>query len=290
MAGNPAREEIGAPETEFTYRRIGHKGAAALEMGNTVDSFEAAVEVGVDMIEPTCCGPGGQADRRSRSRRRPAATAFALTEALDAFRDRPLDEVELDRDPGRPAARRTSRSARGPRAARPGDGLDDGAREHPQAAPDRARPAARLDVSEDQARLDPVRLGLAGDYRRAHCASPPLPRRSSRGGPRSWRSTRSGPTTRSSPRSSSTPRGRSASSCSPGPSTTSPGCASRLRWGSTGSARTTRGSSGGARAVAHSGRGRRRAPGTEDSSAARNRPRKHSEPEPETEEKAPRPE
>ena len=56
---NPAREEIGAPETEFTYRRIGHKGAAALEMGNTVDSFEAAVEVGVDMIEPTCCGPGG---------------------------------------------------------------------------------------------------------------------------------------------------------------------------------------------------------------------------------------
>jgi glycerophosphoryl diester phosphodiesterase len=34
-----------------TPRRVGHKGAAALAPGNTLESFRAAVEVGVDMIE-----------------------------------------------------------------------------------------------------------------------------------------------------------------------------------------------------------------------------------------------
>ena len=33
------------------FRRIGHKGAADLVEGNTIASFERAVEVGVDMIE-----------------------------------------------------------------------------------------------------------------------------------------------------------------------------------------------------------------------------------------------
>ena len=33
------------------YRRIGHKGADAIEPGNTLESFEAAIEEGVDMIE-----------------------------------------------------------------------------------------------------------------------------------------------------------------------------------------------------------------------------------------------
>ena len=31
--------------------RIGHKGADAIAPGNTLESFEAAVEAGVDMIE-----------------------------------------------------------------------------------------------------------------------------------------------------------------------------------------------------------------------------------------------
>ncbi len=31
--------------------RIGHKGADAIVAGNTLESFEAAVEVGVDIIE-----------------------------------------------------------------------------------------------------------------------------------------------------------------------------------------------------------------------------------------------
>ena len=33
------------------YRRIGHKGADAIVTGNTAESFDAAVEHGVDMIE-----------------------------------------------------------------------------------------------------------------------------------------------------------------------------------------------------------------------------------------------
>lgn len=107
MAGNPAREEKGVPETEFTYRRIGHKGAAALKMGNTIDSFEAAVEVGVDMIElDVLRAREGRLivahDRDDALRRRP----LDLTEALDAFLERPLDEVELDCD-----LKRTGREA-----------------------------------------------------------------------------------------------------------------------------------------------------------------------------------
>jgi glycerophosphoryl diester phosphodiesterase len=107
MAADPPREEKGAPETEFTYRRIGHKGAPAVEMGNTLDSFEAAVEIGVDMVELDVLR-----DREGRLivahdpndalRRQP----LDLTEALDAFVDRPLDQVEIDCDlklPGREA-------------------------------------------------------------------------------------------------------------------------------------------------------------------------------------------
>ena len=37
--------ELSAP------RRVGHKGAAHIAPGNTLASFEAAVQVGVDMIE-----------------------------------------------------------------------------------------------------------------------------------------------------------------------------------------------------------------------------------------------
>ena len=39
------------PERTFTYRRVGHKGADAIVAGNTPESFDAAVETGVDMIE-----------------------------------------------------------------------------------------------------------------------------------------------------------------------------------------------------------------------------------------------
>ena len=90
-------------------RRVGHKGAAALVEGNTVASFERAVEVGVDMIEFDVLrmpdgAPGLPPDRRSPlvvahdwadAEARPRLT---LGEALDAFTEPPLDRVEIDCD------------------------------------------------------------------------------------------------------------------------------------------------------------------------------------------------
>ena len=87
-------------------RRVGHKGAAALVEGNTVASFERAVEVGVDMIEFDVLrlpdgAPGLPPDRRSPlvvahdwadAETRPRLT---LGEALDAFTEPPLDRVEI---------------------------------------------------------------------------------------------------------------------------------------------------------------------------------------------------
>ena len=90
-----------------TYKRIGHKGADALVPGNTLESFEAAVETGVDMVELDVLR-----DREGRlvvahdyhdaSRRKP----MLLAEVLDAFLQPPLDRVEIDCDlklPGREA-------------------------------------------------------------------------------------------------------------------------------------------------------------------------------------------
>jgi glycerophosphoryl diester phosphodiesterase len=91
MAAKPAEAQV--------YRRIGHKGADAIVAGNTVDSFDVAVEHGVDMIEMDVLR-----DREGRLivahdaedalRRRP----LDLTEALDAFLEPPLEEVEFDCD------------------------------------------------------------------------------------------------------------------------------------------------------------------------------------------------
>ena len=90
-------------------RRVGHKGAAELVQGNTIASFERAVEVGVDMIEFDVLrlrdgAPGLPPDRRSPlviahdwadAESRPRLT---LDEALAAFTKPPLDRVEIDCD------------------------------------------------------------------------------------------------------------------------------------------------------------------------------------------------
>lgn len=102
------------PETPHP-RRIGHKGADALVPGNTVASFERAVEVGVDLIEFDVLWlpdgrPGTPASRRS-----PLVVAHdwhaaaaneppTLSEVLDAFTRPPLDRVRINLDlklPGR---------------------------------------------------------------------------------------------------------------------------------------------------------------------------------------------
>jgi glycerophosphoryl diester phosphodiesterase len=94
-------------------RLVGHKGADLIAPGNTLESFRAAVEAGVDTIEfdviwledahlpleqrapLTVAHDWGDAAQRE---------ALRLTEALDAFLEPPLDQVEIDLDiklPGR---------------------------------------------------------------------------------------------------------------------------------------------------------------------------------------------
>jgi glycerophosphoryl diester phosphodiesterase len=88
-------------------RLVGHKGADLIAPGNTIESFAAAAEVGVDTIEldvlwlrdshlpleqraPLVVAHDWH-DAESR-------TPLQLTEALDAFLEPPLDRVEIDID------------------------------------------------------------------------------------------------------------------------------------------------------------------------------------------------
>ena len=77
-----------APEQTPAYRRIGHKGADAIIAGNTPESFDAAVEHGVDMVElDVLREQEGRLivahDFDDALRRQP----MDLTEALDLFLD-----------------------------------------------------------------------------------------------------------------------------------------------------------------------------------------------------------
>jgi glycerophosphoryl diester phosphodiesterase len=92
----PAKE---TPEQIPAYRRIGHKGADAIVTGNTPESFDAAVEHGVDMVELDILREQeGRLivahDFDDALSRRP----MDLTEALDLFLEPPLDKVEIDCD------------------------------------------------------------------------------------------------------------------------------------------------------------------------------------------------
>jgi len=94
-------------------RLVGHKGADLIAPGNTIESFHAAVEHGVDTIELDTIwlrdahlpleerAPLVVAHDWHDAERR---TPLKLTEALDAFLEPPLDRVEIDVDiklPGR---------------------------------------------------------------------------------------------------------------------------------------------------------------------------------------------
>ncbi len=92
----PMRSPGDAP----TLRLVGHKGADLIAPGNTIESFLAAAEAGVDTIELdvlwlrdshlpleqraplVVAHDWGDAERR---------TPLQLTEALDAFLEPPLD-------------------------------------------------------------------------------------------------------------------------------------------------------------------------------------------------------
>jgi glycerophosphoryl diester phosphodiesterase len=98
---------------ERKLRLVGHKGADLITPGNTVASFHAAAEVGVDMIEMDVLWL--QDAHLPLEERHPLVVAhdwedaarrtpLMLTEALDAFLEPPLDRVEIDLDiklPGR---------------------------------------------------------------------------------------------------------------------------------------------------------------------------------------------
>jgi glycerophosphoryl diester phosphodiesterase len=98
---------------------VGHKGADAIRPGNTIESFEAAVEAGVDMIELDVLRPRSDFDRAEDWITAPAGPVanpsgalliahdwgdarrrnpIELDAVLDAFLAPPLDRVQLDLD------------------------------------------------------------------------------------------------------------------------------------------------------------------------------------------------
>ncbi len=95
--------------------RVGHKGADLIHPGNTIESFEAAAEVGVDVIEIDVLWTRDGHPRISAAERSSLVVAhdwhdavrrapLTLEQALDAFLEAPLDKVEIDLDiklPGR---------------------------------------------------------------------------------------------------------------------------------------------------------------------------------------------
>jgi glycerophosphoryl diester phosphodiesterase len=106
-------------------RLVGHKGADLIAPGNTLESFRAAVEAGVDTIEFDVLWL--EDAHLPLEQRHPlvvahdwhdagSRTPLKLTEALDAFLEPPLDRVEIDLDiklPGREAEFVTALKERG---------------------------------------------------------------------------------------------------------------------------------------------------------------------------------
>ena len=102
-----------ATEAPSKLRLVGHRGADLIAPGNTLESFRAAAEAGVDAIEFDVLwlqdahlpleqrAPLVVAHDWADAERR---TPLTLTAALDAFLEPPLDGVEIDLDiklPGR---------------------------------------------------------------------------------------------------------------------------------------------------------------------------------------------
>ncbi|HSS04514.1 MAG TPA: glycerophosphodiester phosphodiesterase [Solirubrobacterales bacterium] len=96
-------------------RLVGHKGADLIAPGNTLESFAAAVEAGVDTVEIDVLWTRDGHPRLAAAERTSLVVAhdwhdaerrtpLTLGQALDAFLRPPLDRVEVDLDiklPGR---------------------------------------------------------------------------------------------------------------------------------------------------------------------------------------------
>ena len=96
-------------ERRSRLRLVGHKGADAVVPGNTLESFEAAVQAGVDMIELDVLWTPEGHPKLPEAERAPLVIAhdwhdaegrspMTLADALDAFTKPPLDRVEIDCD------------------------------------------------------------------------------------------------------------------------------------------------------------------------------------------------
>lgn len=101
-----------------SFLRVGHKGADEIAPGNTLESFRAAVEIGVDVIELDVLRPQSDFADGSDWRTAPAGPAngsgpllvahdwgdarrrdpLTLDAVLDAFLLAPLDSVRIDLD------------------------------------------------------------------------------------------------------------------------------------------------------------------------------------------------
>lgn len=89
----------GRPSDLPALVRVGHKGAEALATGNTLESFHAALDAGVDMIEfdvlrladgaIVLAHDYGDADSRP---------CISLEEGLDLFTEPPFNQIDLDVD------------------------------------------------------------------------------------------------------------------------------------------------------------------------------------------------
>ena len=178
MSAEPAEGKDEAREGIPAYRRIGHKGADTIVAGNTAESFDAAVEVGVDMIElDVLREQEGRLivahDHHDALRRKP----MDLTDALDLFLEPPLDKVEIDCDlklPGREAELAGALSGRGlvERAMVSTMEVESLVKLR------KLEPDLRLGWTYPKTRRDWTQYGWAGPAApgRALCDPPPLPR------------------------------------------------------------------------------------------------------------------
>jgi glycerophosphoryl diester phosphodiesterase len=101
--------EARSEPTSNGLRLVGHKGADLIAPGNTLESFHAAVDAGVDTIEVDVLWTRSGHPRLPFEERTSLVIAhdwhdaerrdpLTLAEALDAFLEPPLDRVELNLD------------------------------------------------------------------------------------------------------------------------------------------------------------------------------------------------
>ena len=82
-----------------TLIRVGHKGAEHVAPGNTIESFEAALRCGVDMIEFDVLPlRGGELVLAHDPEDATSRSPLTLTEGLDHFAGAPYADIELDVD------------------------------------------------------------------------------------------------------------------------------------------------------------------------------------------------